>query len=146
MTDQPLPPPAESTTAVSGMDAESETTLLVEGLLVGGDGERLDIVVTPYLFSLERAAVVDVETLPEPPLLIPGTASAVRLRIRVGARLLGLSSSAKTEATIWRRRSSFAVATRSAPPEETAQSEQQRAATRAFLARHGIEAEDLDRP
>jgi hypothetical protein len=144
MTDQP-PPPAASATPVTGRNTEPDPTLLVEGLLVGGDGERLDIVVTPYLLSLERAAVLDVEALPEPRLLIPGTARAVRVRLRVGARLLGLGSSARTEATMWRRRSSFAVATRTAAPEDTAQTEQQRAATRAFLARHGIETDDLDR-
>jgi hypothetical protein len=145
MTAQQLQHPTNSSIAVAGIDGEPDTTLLVEGLLVGGDGEQLDIVVTPYLFSLERGAVLDIEALPEPPQLIPGMASAVRLRIRAGACLFGLSSSAEMEAKMWRRRSSFAVATRSAAPEQTRQSEHQRAATRAFLARHGIEAEDLDR-
>jgi hypothetical protein len=124
---------------------EETETLLVEGLLVGGDAEQLDVVVTPFLFSFERAAVLDVEAVPDPPLLIPGTARAVRLRLRAGARLFGLSSSAAKEAKIWRQRSSFAVATRqSVIPEQTPQSEEQRLATRAFLLRYGIGAEDLD--
>jgi hypothetical protein len=107
-------------------------------MLVGGDDERIDIVVTPYLLALERDAVVEVEALPEPQLLLPGMGKAVRLRMRAGARLFAFSSSADLEATMWRRRSSFAVSTRSAPPEQTPQTEQQLAATRAFLAKHGI--------
>jgi hypothetical protein len=107
-------------------------------MLVGGDDESIDIVVTPYLLSLEREAVVEVEALPEPQLLIPGMGQAVRVRMRAGARLFAFSSSADFEAQMWRRRSSFAVGTRSVPPEQTPQTEQQLAATRAFLAKHGI--------
>ena len=129
---------SEPSVQPSSPNPGSEATVLMEGMLVGGDDERIEIVVTPYLLSLEREAVVEVEALPDPQLLIPGMGKAVRLRMRAGARLFAFSSSADLEATMWRRRFSFAVGTRSAPPEQTPQTEQQRAATRAFLAKHGI--------
>jgi hypothetical protein len=138
MDDKPQREVSETSVPPSSPHPGSEATVLMEGMLVGGDDERIDIVVTPYLLSLEREAVVAVEALPEPQLLLPGMGTAVRLRMRAGARLFAFSSSADLEAQMWRRRSSFAVGTRSAPPEQTPQTEQQLAATRAFLAKHGI--------
>lgn len=118
-----------------------DSDLVVEGLLVGGDGERLDLVVTPYLLSFERAAVVDLEVLPAPPQLVAGTARAVRLRLRAGVRLHGFSSANDVESKLWARRSSFATVSRSTTStEETLETEEQRALTRAFLAAHGIDA------
>ena len=52
-------------------------------------------------------------------LLTPGAARAVRLHVRRGARVLGFSSAAALESKLWRTRSSFAVATRGVPPEQT---------------------------
>lgn len=116
-----------------------DAQIVVEGLLVGGDDERLDLVVTPYLFSLERGAVLDLERLEDPAQLVAGTARAVRLRLRAGARLYGLCASGAVEAGLWRRRSSFPVAARSgSASEETLETEEQRELTRAFLERHGI--------
>jgi hypothetical protein len=124
---------------------EAECDLTVECYLVGGDEHELDLVLPPYLLTVERAGVLDIEPLPDPPRLVPGSARAVRLRLQAGLRLLGLASSAPREASMWQQRSSFAVATRrGAPPEQTPQTETQRQATRAFLSRHGVAAEDLD--
>lgn len=136
--------PTKALAHPSDAKAASEATWLVEGMLVGGDDEKLEIVVTPYLFALERQAILEVEELPEPPLLIHGSGKAVRLRFRAGVRLFGLSSSTDAEARMWCRRSSFAVATRSAPPETTELTMEQRAETHAFLARHGIDDEVED--
>ncbi|HKE18384.1 MAG TPA: hypothetical protein VKB80_26080 [Kofleriaceae bacterium] len=112
--------------------------LIVEGMLVGGDEERVDVVVSPYVLSFERSAISEIEALPDPAGLVPGMARAVRLHLEIGARLFGLSSSADLEDTIWRRRNSFAVATRSDAADESLETDEQRALTSAFLARHGI--------
>ena len=119
-----------------------ESTFVVEGMLVGGNEELLKVVVTPYLMAFERAAVTDLEALPDPPSLVAGTGRAVRLHVRVGARILGLWSAEAIEATMWKRRSSFAVATRTAPPEETQLTDVHRARTRAFYERHGLEIDE----
>ncbi len=121
-----------------------DSTFLLEGLLVGGDADRLAIIVTPYLVELERAEITEVEALADPPLLTPGAARAVRLHVRRGARVLGFSSAAALESKLWRTRSSFAVATRGVPPEQTSLPPAQRERTRAFLAEHGIDVGDRE--
>ena len=113
--------------------------LIVEGMLIGGDDERVDLVVTPYVLSLEREAILEIESLPDPPGLVAETGHAVRVRLVIGARLFWLSSSAEVEARMWRRRTSFAVACRPEPADQTEETPYQRAATRDFLASHGIE-------
>jgi hypothetical protein len=127
----------------SASDEEGDPpAFAVEGVLVGGDAETLDLLLSPYLLTIDRRSVVAIEEVAAPEQLLPGRGHAVRMQLEVGARIRNLASAAGWEAELWRRRRSFAVATRREPPESQPESQEYSARSREFLARHGITEEE----
>jgi len=110
---------------------------VVEGFLVGADAQQIQLVMPPYLLEIDRRDVVDIEELPPTPLQDTGVCVAVRLRMRRGARVLGMRSAREIEARMWASRRPFAMQTR---PEqapiagETAYAERER----TFFAALGL--------
>jgi hypothetical protein len=111
---------------------------IVEGFLVGADDSTIRLLMSPYVLDLDRDAVSEIEERAPLPTQDPSVGIAVRLRLRSGARLLGMSASADIESRLWRTRRPFALLTRAktAPlTDDGAYAELER----QFLAAYGIE-------
>jgi hypothetical protein len=115
-----------------------EENFIVEGFLVGADDRTIRLLMPPYVLDFDRAAVGEIDERAPLPTQDPSVGVAVRLRLRTGARLLGMSAAADIESRLWRTRRPFAMLTRAktAPlTEDGAYAELER----KFLAAYGIE-------
>ena len=116
---------------------EDHAGFVIEGFLVGGHAESIRLVMPPYLLEIDRRDIIDIEELPPMPQQDAAVCAAVRLRVRRGARLLGMRSAREIEARMWPSRRPFAMRTR---PEqvpivgETAYAEREK----AFFAGLGL--------
>ena len=115
-----------------------EADLIVEGFLVGADDTTIRLLMPPYVLDFDRAAVAEIDERAPLPTQDPSVGIAVRLCLRRGARLLGMSAAADIELRLWRTRRPFAMLTRTktAPLADDgvyAEMEQK------FLAAYGIE-------
>lgn len=110
----------------------------VEGFLVAADDKAIRLVMPPYVLDFDRDAVCEIEERPPLPTQDTSVGIAVRVTLRTGAGLLGMSASADIEARLWRTRRPFAVLARPSTPPSIddgafIELEQQ------FLATYGIE-------
>lgn len=115
-----------------------EENFIVEGFLVGADDTTIRLLMPPYVLDFDRAAVGEIDERASLPTQDPSVGIAVRLRLRKGARLLGMSASADIETRLWRTRRPFAMLTRTktAPlADDGVYAELER----QFLAAYGIE-------
>ena len=114
-------------------------TFVIEALLVAGNHEWLDLVLSPYYLRIARPGVVECTEVSPPPDLDASQAVAVRLRLREGTPLQALRSSQGIEKRLRVRRSPFAIATRSTAAPFTAEPSAFVARRNEFLAAFGID-------
>ncbi len=88
---------------------------VVEGFLVGGDAETIQLVMPPYLLEFARADVLQLEERPPLPLQNLAASVAARLELRRGARLLTMRSARALDEAMWTHRRPFAMTTRPEP-------------------------------
>jgi hypothetical protein len=122
------------------MNAIDPTTcppLVLEGLLVQGEHERVRIVLEGVVIEVDLADVLDVETFTPPADLREGAALLARVVLVHGARLRGLASSEPYRELLWREPLPFAMATRPDRAEFVVP-EDYVALERRFLAEHGL--------
>ena len=110
--------------------------IIIEALLVKGDGEEVRIIIGPYCMDLHADDLLDLEALPLPAGVTEGSAIAARVTLKPGARLLGLDSSNAYLAVLWDRGLPFALASR---PTATFQANaDMKAREDAFFAARGL--------
>lgn len=107
---------------------------VIEGFLVGGNGETLQLVMPPYLLEIARVDVDRIDELPALPLQNTTVGVSVRLTLRRGARLHGMRSARDLEAEMWRSRRPFAMATRPPLPPMVGEAEYAERERRFFAA------------
>lgn len=90
------------------MDAE----IFVEGFLLRGGAASVRLVLGDLSLEIDAADVLAVEEL-APPDGLDGFAIPVRVHLRRGTRLFGLSGSEAYRPLLYRRRQPFALSTRS---------------------------------
>lgn len=95
------------------MDNEA-ASFVIEGFLVAGNARIVRLLMPPYLLDFDPDGVIGIEQRPPLPAQDDNVGIAVRLWLREGARLLGMSSASEIEARLWRSRRPFAMATRAA--------------------------------
>lgn len=91
---------------------EDDGRFVIEGFLIGGDADSIQLVMPPYLLELSREDVLHIEERPPLPLQNLAVCVAVGIELRRGARLLGMRCARALEATMWASRRPFAMATR----------------------------------
>jgi hypothetical protein len=89
--------------------------IIIEALLVRGEGEHVRVILGPYCLDFEADEVLNLEEVPLPCGVIEGSAIAARVPLKPGARLLGLGSADAYREVLWNRDLPFALVTR--PPE-----------------------------
>jgi hypothetical protein len=114
-------------------------SFIIEALLIAGDDEMLDLVLSPYHLRIARDGVVECTEISPPPDLDASQAIAVRLRLREGTPLRLLRSSQGIEEHLWVRRRSFALATRPSAMPFAAEPIALVARRNQFLAAFGID-------
>lgn len=118
--------------------------LSLAGLLLPETDGELRIVASGFCFAFDKEDVMDVEALEPPPGSLPLAAAPVRIWLRQGVRLKGLTSSAHYAAALWRSRTPFAISARRrvvSLPEYP----RYRAMEREFLRQVGVEQDDPHR-
>jgi hypothetical protein len=128
--------------ATSPGEETGSATSRVDALVVGGDEHWLFVVMSPLYLEVERESVDDIEDLPLPAHVRPGTAVAVRITLREPTSVRHVRSSAAVEAQICFRRVSFPIACRPDVVEETPEPAASVERARSFLASFGIEYEE----
>ena len=86
--------------------------IIVEALLVRGEGEHVRVILEPYCLDFQADDVLDLVEVALPPGIAEGEAIAARLTLKPGARLMRLASAAPYRAVLWNRDLPFALATR----------------------------------
>jgi hypothetical protein len=86
----------------------------LEGFLVSGDEETIRLVMSPYVLHLRRESVLSVEELPPLSRQQTSVGIAVRLSLKTGCPLLGITDSGVYDERLWRRRRPFSIVTRHA--------------------------------
>ena len=86
--------------------------IVIEALLVRGEGEHVRVILGPYCLDFEADDVLDLEEVPLPDGVTEGSAIAARVTLKPGARLLGLGSANAYRDVLWNRGLPFALATR----------------------------------
>jgi len=86
--------------------------IVVEGLLVRGEGEQVRLILEPYCLDFVADDVLDLVEVPLPHGITEGEAIAARVTLRPGASLVGLGSAAPYRTVLWNRDLPFALATR----------------------------------
>jgi hypothetical protein len=86
--------------------------IVIETLLVTGEGECVRVILGPYCLDFEANEVLDLEEMPLPCGVTEGSAIAGRVTLKPGARLLALSSANPYRDVLWSRAVPFALATR----------------------------------
>ena len=86
--------------------------IVIETLLVIGEGECVRVILGPYCLDFEADDVLNLEEMPLPCGVTEGSAIAGRVTLKPGARLLGLSSASPYRDVLWTRAVPFALATR----------------------------------
>src|SRR5438128_11789277 len=81
-----------------------EPSFVVEGFIVAADERTIRLLMPPYALDLERDAVTEIEERAPLPTQDPSVGVAVRLRLRTGARLVGMSAAAEIGSRLWRTR------------------------------------------
>jgi hypothetical protein len=115
-----------------------EPSFDVEGFLVAADDRAIRLLMPPYVLDFDRGAVCEIQERSPLPTQDTSVGIAVRVTLRVGAGVLGMSASDDIEARLWRTRRPFAMRTRSRTPpskDDGAFTELER----QFLAPYGIE-------
>lgn len=107
---------------------------VIEGFLVGGDDEVLQVVMPPYLLALARADVRGVEELPALPQQDVAFCVAARLTLVVGARLRAMHSARDLDSSMWEGRRPFAMATRPPRPPMVGEADYAERERRYFVA------------
>ena len=87
-------------------------SIIIEALLVRGEGEHVRMILGPYCLDFAADEVIDLEEVPLPRDVVEGRAIAARVTLKPGARLLGLGSSGAYRDVVWDRGLPFALATR----------------------------------
>jgi len=86
--------------------------IVIEALLVRGEGECVRVILGPYCLDFEADDVLTLEEIPLPCGVTEGSAIAGRVTFKPGARLLGLSSANPYRDVLWSRAVPFALAAR----------------------------------
>jgi len=86
--------------------------IILEALLVRGEGELVRVILGPYCLDFEADDVLNLEEVPLPSDVTEGSAIAARMTLKPGARLLGLGSATAYRNVLWNRTVPFALATR----------------------------------
>jgi hypothetical protein len=111
--------------------------IVVEALLVKGEGEDVRVILDPYCLDVDVDDVIQVEELPLPAGIAAGKAIAARVTLKSGARLRRLGSADVYRDVLWRRAIPFALATRPAIDVELAD-DGMRERENAFFAARGL--------
>jgi hypothetical protein len=112
--------------------------IVVEALLVKGEGEDVRVILEPYCLDVGVDDVVQVEELPLPPGIAAGGAIAARVTLKPGARLRRLGSADAYRDVLWRRAIPFPLAARAVVDVEVAD-DGMRERENAFFAARGLE-------
>ena len=107
---------------------------VIEGFLVGGDDNVLQVIMPPYLLELVRADVRRIEELPALPQQDVAFCIAARLTLVAGARLHAMHSARDLDASMWASRRPFAMATRPPRPPMVGEADYAERERRYFLA------------
>ena len=110
--------------------------MIIEALLVRGEGEQVRVILAPYCLDFDADDVLDLEELPLPPDVTEGSAIAARVTLKPGARLLGLRSADPYRDVLWNRGLPFALATRHTAIVEVGAAMMER--ENAFFAARGL--------
>ena len=86
--------------------------IIIEALLVRGEGEHVRVILGPYCLDFDVNDVLNLEEVPLPRDVTEGSAVAARVTLKPGARLMGLGSASAYRDILWSRRVPFALATR----------------------------------
>lgn len=120
-------------------------TFAVEVVIIGGDEKTITAILTPYVLTIERAAIESVASLAQPVGLRPDKGHAARLILRCREAIVSISDGAAAERAIWVDRSSFARASRAnAPVPVVDEPPEIIARTNAFLRAHGVDRDSGD--
>ena len=110
--------------------------MIIEALLVRGEGEHVRVILEPYCLDFDADDVLDLEELPLPPDVTEGSAIAARVTLKPGARLLGLGSADAYRDVLWNGGLPFALATRPTVDFEVDSAMKER--ENAFFAARGL--------
>jgi hypothetical protein len=110
--------------------------IVIETLLVTGEGEGVRVILGPYCLDFEADDVLNLEEMPLPYGVTAGSAIAGRVTLKPGARLLGLSSASPYRDVLWSRAVPFALATRPTAIFEVDRTMKER--EEAFFAARGL--------
>jgi hypothetical protein len=111
--------------------------IVIEALLVRGEGEHVRVILGPYCLDFDTGDVLDLEEVPLPAGVTEGSAIAARVTLAPGARLLGLGSASAYRDVLWNRGLPFALATRPAAIFEVESAMKER--EDAFFAARGLQ-------
>jgi hypothetical protein len=111
--------------------------IIVEALLVKGEGEDVRVILEPYCLDVDVDDVIQVEEQPLPPGIAAGRAIAARVTLKPGARLRRLAAADAYRDVLWRRAIPFALATRPVVGVELAD-DGMRERENAFFAARGL--------
>ena len=117
---------------------DPNSSITVEGFVVGGTDNTVQVVLPPYLLEFAQADVFAMDELPPLPLQNTAVCVAARLTLRRGARIMAMRSAAELESRMWIRRRPFAFVTRPTEPDLTGESAYARR-EQDFFANLGLE-------
>ena len=110
--------------------------IVIETLLVTGEGECVRVILGPYCLDFEADDVLHLEEMPLPCGVTEGSAIAGRVTLKKGARLLDLRSANPYREVLWSRALPFALATRPTATFEVDRTLKER--EEAFFAARGL--------
>jgi hypothetical protein len=108
--------------------------IIIEALLVTGEGERVRVILGSYYLDIEVDDVIDLEEMPLPDGVVEGSAIAARVTLKPGARLQGVGSATAYRDLLYRGRP-FALTTR---PTVVFAVDSMKAREDAFFAARGL--------
>jgi hypothetical protein len=111
--------------------------IVIEALIVRGEGTRVRVILEPYCLEFEADEVIDLDELPVPHGVAAGSAIAARITLTPGARLLHLGSADPYRGVLRSRDIPFALVTR--PPLDFELDPAMRQREHAFFTSRGLE-------
>jgi hypothetical protein len=84
------------------MQEDRVDPIIIEALLVTGGCERVRVILGSYYLDVEADDVLDLEEMPLPDGVVPGSAIAARVTLKPGARLQGVGSATAYRDALYR--------------------------------------------
>lgn len=118
--------------------------ITIESLVVKSPDSLVRVLLGEHCLDFHPDDVLDLQELPRPDGLIPGSAVLARISLRSGAALMGIASGKAYQPLLWDWPQPFCLATR---PTRMACGENDMAEQeRAFFRQRGIRVDRLDEP